>query len=67
MDYKFLAERAEYSSRHAGCYSKILAECATAVTDLLARAEAAERERDAAVEDLRKLVPSWEFDESKED
>lgn len=67
MDYKFLAERAEYSSRHAGCYSKILAECATAITDLLARAEAAERERDAAVEDLRKLVPSWEFDESKED
>ena len=42
MDYKFLAERAEYSSRHAGCYSKILAECATAITDLLARAEAAE-------------------------
>ena len=42
-------------------------EAASAITDLLARAEAAERERDAAVEDLRKLVPSWEFDESKED
>ena len=42
MYYKFLAERAEYSSQHAGCYSKILAECATGITALLARAEAAE-------------------------
>ena len=48
MDYKFLAERAEYSSRHAGCYSKILAECATAITDLLARAEAAEARAEKA-------------------
>lgn len=61
MDYKFLAEKAEYSSQHAGCYSKTLAECATAITDLLARVEAAERERDAAVEDLRKLVPRVEI------
>ena len=48
MDYKFLAERAEYSSRHAGCYSKILAECATAITDLLARAETAEARAEKA-------------------
>ena len=55
MDYKFLAERAEYSSRHAGCYSKILAECASAITDLLARAEAAEADNNKLIAVMMQL------------
>lgn len=51
MEYKFLAERAKYSSQHAGCYSKTLDECANAITGLLARADVAESAREEARQD----------------
>lgn len=75
MDYNDLIKRLKKETYWIGgshpyshdVHPAICDEAVAAITDLLARAEAAERERDAAVEDLRKLVPSWEFDESKED
>lgn len=91
MDYKKIAkelnELAEFYDYMPGRSEKFK-ECASAITDLLARAEAAEaaqetlqrtmaeykartekaeRERDADVQDLRKLVPAWKLDGSKKD
>lgn len=63
MDYKELADRLKkkYKANETGstfvtlCSRRDVINAADTITELLARAEKAERERDAAIEDLRQM------------
>ena len=46
----------------SNCIPRVTADAATAITDLLARAEKAERERDAAISDLTYIARTYPVD-----
>ena len=46
---------------------KYMLQAADALEELQAELEQAKRERDAAIEDIRKLCPAWKWDGQKED
>ena len=50
-----------------GYHSGLFDEAAVALEKLQAELERAKRERDAAIEDIRKLCPAWKWDGKKEE
>ena len=64
MDYKKLIEKLRFPTWYdlEKPDSTLLADAATAITALLARAEKAERERDAAISDLTYIARTYPVD-----
>ena len=64
MDYKKLIEKLRFPTWYdlEEPDSTLLADAATAITALLARAEKAERERDAAISDLTYIARTYPVD-----